>query len=84
MTPLQMLAPAYQVSVHDHSQVIANQIHIYFLSLRLWRDALYRTAVEMAVPCSLRTAKEGRQNSLRDDDFHSGLRPLPAGGSGSV
>ena len=47
--------------------------HIYFLSLRLSRDALHRIAVATAVPCSLRTVTEGRQNILRDDDFHSGL-----------
>ena len=49
------------------------------LSLRLWtrRDALYRTAVATAVPCSLRTATEGGQIILRDDHFHNGLRVGP-------
>ena len=68
---VQMLAPpAYQLSAHDHSRVsdcslglgsdMSRSLASSF-SLRLWRDALYRTAVATAVPCSFTTAtKEGR------------------------
>ena len=74
---MQMLAPAYQLSALDHSQVIADQtFELTIPPLSRLSETLYieQPLQRLSSAASERPQNES-QNILRDDNFHSGLRP---------
>ena len=63
---------AYDMNIFSENFMLAYTWDMTWISkIKMFVHGI-RTAIATAVPCSLRTATEGRKNILRDDDFHSG------------